>query len=517
MATRWIWPSESHGQGQGRNPMMDGHEKSDEPVVPANRRNKPPQGAADGGEERGSAKGNPRQQNTHRTQSREGVHSALTRVRQVAERDKDAQFTALLHHVTVDRLRTAYEGINPRAAPGVDGVTWSWYGQDVEARLRDLHSRLHRGAYRAKPSRRVYIPKADGRQRPLGIAALEDKIVQAGVVEVMNAIYESDFLGFSYGFRPRRGAHDALDALATGIRRRKVNWVLDADIRGFFDAISREWMLEFIKHRVGDPRILRLIQKWLAAGVLENGKWARSKSGTPQGATISPLLGNIYLHYAFDLWAHQWRQRNARGEVVIVRYADDFAVGFQYQADAERFLVDLRERFRKFDLELHSDKTRLIEFGRYAVRDRERRGLGKPETFKFLGFVHICSKTKEGWFLLKRQTDGKRMRAKLGQLKSVLLRMRHVAIPVQGAWLQRVVRGYFNYHAVPTNIMALDRFRTEIAHHWRRALRRRSQKSRLDWKRMARLVERWLPHPRNLHPLPEQRFDVRTRGRSPVR
>ena len=497
--------------------MMYDHEKSDGPVVPANHRNKAPQGVADGGEGRGPAKGNPQQQNTRRTQSRVSVPSALERVRQVAQRDKDAQFTALLHHVTVDRLMAAYGGINPKASPGVDGVTWSWYGQELEANIRDLHSRLHRGAYRAKPSRRVYTPKADGRQRPLGIAALEDKVVQAAVVVVMNAIYETDFVGFSYGFRPRRSAHDALDALATGIRRKKVNWVLDADIRGFFDAISREWMLEFIKHRVGDPRILRLIQKWLAAGVLENGKWARSKTGTPQGATISPLLGNIYLHYAFDLWAHQWRQRNARGDVVIVRYADDFAVGFQYQKDAERFLADLRERFRKFDLELHSDKTRLIEFGRYAARDRERRGLRKPETFKFLGFVHICSKTKEGWFLLKRQTDGKRMRAKLGQLKSVLLRMRHVSVPEQGAWLQRVVRGYFNYHAVPTNIVALDRFRTEIARHWYRALRRRSQKSRLTWTRMARLVERWLPHPRNLHPLPEQRFDVRTRGRSPVR
>ena len=497
--------------------MTHDHEKSDGPVVPANRWNKAPQGVTDGGEERGPAKGNPNWQNTHRTQSRGSVPSALDRVRQVAQRDKEAQFTALLHHITVDRLRAAYEGLNPRAAAGVDEVTWSWYGQELERNICDLHSRLHRGAYRAKPSRRVYIPKADGRQRPLGIAALEDKVVQAAVVGVMNAIYETDFLGFSYGFRPRRSAHDALDALATGLRRKKVNWVLDADIRGFFDAISRRWMLEFLKHRIGDPRMLRLIQKWLTAGVLENGKWVRSKKGTPQGATISPLLGNIYLHYAFDQWAHQWRQRRARGDVVIVRYADDFAVGFQYRKDAEQFLADLRERLRKFELELHSDKTRLIEFGRYAARDRKRRGLGKPETFKFLGFVHICAKTREGWFLLKRQTDGKRMRAKLKQLKDVLLRMRHVSIPEQGAWLQRVVRGYFNYHAVPTNIVALDRFRTEIARHWWRALRRRSQKSRLNWRRMARLVNRWLPHPRNLHPLPEHRFDARTRGRSPVR
>lgn len=421
--------------------MMHDGEKSDEPVVPANRRNKVPHGTADGGEERGSAKGNSRRQNTHRTQSRGSVRSALSRVRQVAQRDKDARFTALLHHVTTERLEAAYAGINPKAAPGVDGVTWSRYGDELEVNVRDLHSRLHRGAYRAKPSRRVYIPKADGRQRPLGIAAVEDKVVQAAVVEVMNTVYETDFLGFSYGFRPKRSAHDALDALATGIRRKKVNWVLDADIRGFFDAISREWMLKFIEHRIGDPRILRLIQKWLAAGVLENGKWTRSKHGTPQGATISPLLGNIYLHYVFDLWAHQWRQRAARGDVIIVRYADDFVVGFERQEEAERFLSDLRERFRKFDLELHPDKTRLIEFGRYAARDRKRRGLGKPETFSFLGFVHICSKSWAGWFLMKRLIDGARMRAKLDTLKRVLLRMRHVRIPEQGAWLQRVVRG----------------------------------------------------------------------------
>jgi len=363
----------------------------------------------------------------------------------------------------------------------------------------------------------VYIPKADGRKRPLGIAALEDKIVQAAVAEILNAVYETDFLGFSYGFRPKRSAHHALDALATGIRRRKVNWVLDADIRGFFDAISHKWMKEFVEHRIRDPRIVRLIQKWLAAGVLENGKWTRSKEGTPQGATISPLLGNIYLHYVFDLWAHQWRKQNAKGDVVIVRYCDDFVVGFQYRWEAERFLKDLVERFRKFDLELHDDKTRLIEFGRFAAREREKRGLGKPESFTFLGFQHTCSKSQAGWFLLKRQTDGKRMRAKLKKLKEVLLRMRHVSIPEQGAWLRSVVRGYNNYHAVPTNFIAMARFRKEITRHWHRALKRRSQKSRLTWERMSKLATRWLPRPKTLHPWLEERFDVWTRGRSPVR
>ena len=501
----------------GRKSMMNGHEKSDDSIVPSNHRNKAPDRAADGGEGRGSAKGNSFRQNTRRTQSRESVPSELERIRQVARRDKNVRFTALFHHITIERLRVAYMGINPKAAPGIDDVTWAWYGQKLEENLKDLHSRLHRGAYRAKPSRRVYIPKTDGRERPLGIAALEDKVVQAAVVEILNAIYETDFVGFSYGFRPKRSTHHALDALATGIRRRKVNWVLDADIRGFFDAISHKWMEDFVKHRIRDPRVVRLIQKWLAAGVLESGKWTRSKEGTPQGATISPLLGNIYLHYAFDLWAHQWRKQNARGDVIIVRYCDDFVVGFQYQREAEQFLKNLVERFCKFDLELHDDKTRLIEFGRFAASRREKRGLGKPESFTFLGFRHICGRSQAGRFLLIRQTDSKRMRAKLKKLKEVLLRMRHVPIPAQGAWLRSVVRGYYNYHAVPTNVMAIAHFRDELTRHWYSALKRRSQKSRLTWERMSKLARRWLPRPKNLHPWPEERFDVWTRGRSPVR
>jgi group II intron reverse transcriptase/maturase len=407
--------------------------------------------------------------------------------------------------------------LNPKAAAGVDRVTWDEYGQDLENRLQDLHARLHRGAYRAKPSRRVYIPKPDGRLRPLGIAALEDKLVQVAVAEVMNAIYEVDFLGFSYGFRTGRSQHQALDALAFAIRRKKVSWVLDADIRGFFDAIDHTWMLEFLKHRIGDERVLRLIQKWLNAGVMENGKKTTSEEGTPQGATISPLLANIYLHYVFDLWAHQWRQKRAHGDVVIVRYADDFVVGFQHEADAQRFQAELAERLRKFSLELHPEKTRLIRFGRFAALNRAERGLGKPETFTFLGLRHVCARTTAGKFLLKRVTDAKRMRAKLRAVKAELRRRMHLSIVQQGVWMRSVVAGYFNYHAVPTNIHALASFRTQVARLWWRSLRRRSQRHRLPWARMAEIVARWLPKARILHAYPEQRFDVMTRGRSPVR
>ncbi len=497
--------------------MTHDREKSDRPVVPANRRNKAPSGAADGGEGRGLTKGNSDQQNAHRTQRRGSALSALDRVRQAASRDRKVRFTALLHHVSLDRLRACYLRINPKAAPGVDQVTWEKYGQELESHLQDLHARLHRGAYRAKPSRRVYIPKADGRLRSLGIAALEDKIVQAAVAEVMNAIYEVDFLGFSYGFRPGRSQHQALDALVVAIRRKKVNWVLDADIRGFFDAIDHTWMLEFLKHRIGDVRVLRLIQKWLNAGVMENGKKTKSKVGTPQGATISPLLSNIYLHYVLDLWVHHWRRKHARGGVVIVRYADDFVVGFQHVGDARRFQAELAERLRKFSLELHPDKTRLIRFGRFAALNRAQQGLGKPESFTFLGLRHICARTKAGKFLIKRLTDRKRMRAKLKAVKAELRRRMHFSIVQQGAWLRAVVAGYFNYHAVPTNVRTLDSFRTQVARLWWRSLRRRSQRHRLPWERMTQIVERWLPKARVIHPYPEQRFGVTTRGRSPVR
>jgi len=438
-------------------------------------------------------------------------------VREVARRDKEARFTALLHHVDLDRLRAAYRAIRPKAAPGVDGVRWATYGQDLEANLQDLHARVHSGTYRASPSRRVYIPKADGRQRPLGIATLEDKIVQRAVVEVLNAIYEVDFCGFSYGFRPGRSPHDALDALATGITRKKVNWVLDADIRDFFTSLDHGWMAKFLEHRIADKRVLRLIRRWVSAGVIEDGKWTASEVGAPQGASASPLLANVYLHYVFDRWARQWRSRQAQGDVVIVRFADDFVAGFEHEADARQFIDDLRERFAKFGLELHPDKTRLIEFGRHAARARAARGVGKPETFDFLGFTHICGKTRNGRFWLKRITISKRMRAKLVAINISLKQRRHHSIPEQGQWLGSVVRGHLAYYAVPGNTDAVAAFRTQVTRQWFKALRRRSQRTRLNWTRMSRLAKRWLPPARVMHPFPDARFNVRTQGRSPVR
>jgi group II intron reverse transcriptase/maturase len=438
-------------------------------------------------------------------------------VRQVARKDKDVRFTALLHHVDVGRLREAYRAISPDAAPGVDGVTWRDHGLELEANLQDLHARVQRGAYRARPSRRVFIPKPDGRLRPLGVAALEDKILQRAVVEVLNAVYEQDFVGFSYGFRSGRGQHDALDALAVALDRRRVNWVLDADLRDFFTRLDQGWLEKFLEHRIADKRVLRLIQKWLRAGVIEDGEWSKTEEGTAQGASVSPLLANVYLHYVFDLWADQWRRRHARGEVIFSRFADDYVAGFEHREDAERFLVDLRERFVEFGLELHPEKTRLIEFGRFAARDRERRGDSKPETFEFLGFTHICGKDRRGRFKLRRVTSKKKMRAKLHEVKAELRRRMHHPIPEQGRWLARVLAGHYNYYAVPDNSEALRAFRFRVIWHWRQALRLRSQKSRIAWERVRRLADRWLPQPRIRHPWPSVRFDAKTRGRSPVR
>ncbi len=496
---------------------MNDRRKSDSRVVPAKPANNAGQPVAELVEERRLTKGNTAQQNALRTQRRDdGASSALERVRRVAQKDREARFTALLHHVDLDRLRAAYWAINPQAATGVDGVTWQAYGQDLEANLQDLHARVHRGAYRARPSRRVYIPKADGRQRPLGIAALEDKLLQRAVVEVLNAVYEVDFLGFSYGFRPGRSPHDALDALAVGIETRKVNWILDADIRGFYDVIDHGWMRKFVEHRIADKRVLRLIQKWLNAGVIEDRAWSASEEGAPQGATVSPLLANVYLHYVFDLWARQWRKRHAHGDVIIVRFADDVVVGFQHRSDAERFHKELVERFARFSLELNAEKTRLIEFGRFAAENRRRRGLGRPETFSFLGFTHMCAKTRAGRFALRRKTIAKRMAAKLREVKALLRKRRHWPIPEQGRWLGSVVRGHVAYYAVPGNIRAVSAFRKQVTRHWGRALRRRSQRHRLTWERMGRLEARWLPPARITHPWPNVRFDARTQGRSPV-
>ena len=443
--------------------------------------------------------------------------SGLDRVREVARRDKDARFTALLHHVDLDRLWAAYAAINPKAAPGADQVTWDAYGQDLRENLEDLLRRVRSGAYRASPSRRVYIPKPDGRQRPLGIATLEDKILQRAVAEVLNAVYEEDFLGFSYGFRPGRGPHNALDALAVGISERKVNWILDADVSDFFSRLDHSWMERFLEHRIADKRVLRLIRKWMTAGVIEDGNWSETAEGSPQGASVSPLLANVYLHYVFDLWADWWRRRYAHGDVIIVRFADDFVVGFQHLRDAKRFLNDLRERFAKFSLELHPDKTRLIEFGRFAAPNRRKRGLAKPETFDFLGFTHVCGKTRDGRFWLRRITIKKRMRAKLKQVKAELRRRRHWPIPEQGRWLASVLRGHFNYYAVPGNIDLITAFRDQIRWHWIQTLRRRSQRHRMTWERYSRIEKKWLPPARIVHPYPSVRFAARTQGRSPVR
>jgi group II intron reverse transcriptase/maturase len=498
---------------------MNEREQSDEAIVPTKHPNKAAgMDAAKGVEGRASTKRNPAQQTMHRTQSRASMQNALSRIRRKAKIAKREQFTALLHHVTIDRLRDAYAAIRRDAMPGTDGVTWEEYGRNLEQKLRELHRRIHRGAYRAKPNLRAYIPKPDGGERPLGIATLEDKVVQRAVAEVLNAIYEEDFLGFSYGFRPGRGPHNALDALSVGIQRKNVNWVLDADIRGYFDTIDHGWMARFIKHRVGDRRMRRLIDKWLSAGVIENGRRTKCSSGTPQGAPISPLLSNVYLHYVFDLWADQWRKRHAKGDVIIVRFADDIVAGFQYRHEAEQFLRDLNQRFAKFSLNLHPDKTRLVEFGRYAIRYRKQRGERKPETFTFLGFTHICAVGRRGRFYVKRRTSKKRMRVRLRLVKVGIQRRRHLSLAMQGRWLRQVVQGYFAYHAVPTNSTSLDLFRKQVAWHWMRALRRRSQVDRFPWKRFWTLVRRWLPPPRILHPWPSERFDVmHTQGRSPVR
>jgi RNA-directed DNA polymerase len=432
-------------------------------------------------------------------------------------KDRETRFTALLHHVSAERLRAAYRALSPRAAAGVDEVTWEAYGQELEANLQDLHARVQRGAYRAKPSRRVYIAKADGRLRPLGVAALEDKIVQRAVVEVLNAVYEADFLGFSYGFRPGRGPHDALDALVVGIERKKVNWVLDADFRDFFTSLDHAWLVRFLEHRIADTRVLRLIQKWLKAGVIEDGAWSASEEGSPQGATSSPLLANVYLHYVFDLWAQQWRRRHARGDVLIVRYADDVVLGFQHRSDAERFQRDLAQRLARFRLGLNAEKTRLIRCGRFAARQCRERGLGRPETFRFLGFTHYCATTKDGRFLLLRKTISKRMAAKLREVRALLMRRRHWPLEAQGRWLASVVLGHLAYYAVPGNIHQVEAFRAEVVRLWYGALRRRGQRHRLNWQRMRRHAERWLPPVRITHPWPDERFNARTQVRSPVR
>jgi RNA-directed DNA polymerase len=494
------------GEGRSRTTRVHDVEESDRSVVPVNQPNKVEQSAAEVGEGRERIKENTSPSHTLSTQGEIGVSQGRRGVREAAREWKRERFTALLHHLTVGLLRESFYALKRQAAPGVDGVKWREYETGLEDRLTDLHSRVHRGAYRAQPSRRVYIPKADGRQRPLGIASLEDKIVQQAVVTILNAIYEEDFKGFSYGFRPGRSPHQALDALNVGICRKRVNWILDADIRGFFDNMSHEWTEKFVQHRVADARILRLIHKWLKAGVSEEGDWSETKVGTPQGAVISPLLANIYLHYVFDQWVGVWRKRVAKGEVIVVRYADDLVLGFEHREDAELFLQNFGERLAKFGLELHPDKTRLIEFGRYAAANREKRGVGKPDTFDFLGFTHYCG-FKKGRFIVWRKTAGKRMRAKLQQLKQELRRRMHEPLAQVGEWLGRVQRGYYQYHAVPGNGATLGRFRDRLFWLWWKIVGRRSER-RMRWERYCSIFDRWIPYPRIVHPYPSVRFDA---------
>jgi len=487
---------------------MNDRQKSDCCTVAMKAMNKPEGRGAELPERRRQAEGNTPEPCTRRTQSRISVSQGLERVRERATARKQERFTALLHHIDAERLRAAYLVLKRDAAVGVDGMGWQQYGEHLEGNLAELHERLHRGAYRALPSRRQYIPKPDGRRRPLGIAALEDKIVQRAVVAVLNAIYEADFLGFSYGFRPKRSQHDALDALAFGIARKRVNYVVDADLTSFFDSMSHEWLMRFLKHRIADERILRLIGKWLKAGVMEGGELTVSDLGTPQGAVVSPLLANVYLHYALDLWAEQWRRRHCRGAMILVRYADDVVVGFEHEAEAQRFMDDVRERLAKFALSLHPDKTRLIEFGRDAAARRARRGLGKPETFNFLGFTHICSTSRTGRFQLKRYTRRDKLQLRLRDLKERLRQSRHAPVHEQGLWLGQVMRGYFAYHAVPNNSRRLHAFRYHVLDLWRRSLQRRGQKDHTTWHTMTRLAAEFLPLPRVVHPWPEQRFLV---------
>jgi RNA-directed DNA polymerase len=496
------------GKANSHKSDMNAREESDCAVVLVKQPNNEASDSAEVVEGRAQTKENDAELGTSPTRSGERVSQGLGGVRQVARERKQEQFTALLHHLTVELLRQSYYALKRNAAPGVDGMKWGEYEDGLEDRLSDLHGRVHRGAYRAQPSRRVYIPKADGRQRPLGIAALEDKIDQQAVVAILNEIYEVDFRGFSYGFRPGRSPHQALDALSVGIQRKRVNWILDADIRGFFDNMDHEWTMKFMEHRVADNRVLRLIRKWLKAGVSEDGEWSETKVGTPQGAVVSPLLANVYLHHVFDLWAEVWREKVAQGDMIVVRYADDLVAGFQHRADAERFLREFQERLAKFGLEVHPEKTRMIEFGRFAQAKRKQRGEGKAETFTFLGFTHYCGTNSKGHFAVWRRTAAKRMRAKLQGIKQELRRKMHEPVGVVGRWLKRVVEGYYRYHAVPGNLAAMGTFRYRLCKLWRQVLRRRSQRGQPGWDRLRPTFDRWIPRPRVLHPYPSVRFDV---------
>ena len=492
--------------------MMNGMKKSDEPVGAMKQANKREQSRAESAEQRGSTKRNPGSQTTCRTQCRESVPPAADRIRQAAERNPKERMTALLHHITPEALEAAFYALRKDAAAGVDGTMWREYEEGLEGRLLDLHGRVHAGTYRALPVRRAEIPKPDGGTRPLGIAALEDKIVQKAVVDViLTPIYEVEFLGFSYGFRPGRGAHDALDALAYGIERRKVSWIVDADIRKYFDTIPRDWMIRFLEHRIGDRRVIRLIRKWLNAGVMDDGSWVDTGEGTPQGAIVSPVLANVFLHYALDLWFHRkWRPDTPGGEAIIIRYADDVVVGFQYERDARRYLRDVRGRLAQFGLALHPEKTRIVEFGRFAEANRRTRGEGRPETFDFLGFTHFCTRTRRGRFRLGRKPVTKRVCRTLRRITEELRGRWHHDIWEVGEWLGKVYRGWQNYYGVPGSSRWLRKFRRRIQRAWMKAIRRRSHRARnFGWGRMERMAEILWPKARILHPWPDKRFAVK--------
>ena len=511
-------PEGRAGKAESREPAMHGCRQSYNFIVPAKPPNKAAQAVAEAVEGRELTKENTSMPNISRTQCRkEDMPNGLERVRQAAQRSRNEKFSALFHHITAELLKGSFFKIKKDAMPGVDKVTWEQYAGNLDENIKDLHTRLHRGAYRAKPSRRTYIPKQDGRQRPLGVAALEDKIVQRATAEVLNAIYEVDFLGFSYGFRPGRQQHQALDVLAVGMHIKKINWILDADVRDCFGSIDHNWMMKFMEHRISDKRMLRLIKKWLKAGVIEDGKWSASEEGSPQGASISPLLSNVYLHYVLDLWVQQWRRCYARGEMIIVRWADDFVVGFQYEDDAKRFHAELRDRLKKFSLELHPDKTRLIRFGRFARQDCKRDGRKKPETFDFLGFTHYCGISRKGKFVVWRNTIKKRRKARLYEVKAELRRRMHLSIEEQAKWLSAVLRGYYQYHAIPGNCRAISTYRYLITRMWYKILKRRSHKSALNWERMNKIAEAVLPRPRILHPWPDERWAAIIQGKNPVR
>ncbi len=510
-----LWERSENANGGTANAHVNG--ESDESIIPATLANNDvTETSAESVEERDSANGNAGQTALHRTPSRVKRKSrGLPGVREAARQSSSLRFTALLHHIDQRLLYASFDELKKSAAPGVDGVTWSDYEANLEANIEDLHSRIHRGAYRAKPARRVWISKSDGRQRPLGVASLEDKLVQQAVRWVLQCIYEEDFLGFSYGFRPGRAPHQALDALSVAITERKVNWILDADLESFFDLIDHSWLVKFLELRIGDNRILRLIRKWLHAGVIEEGIWHSSDEGTAQGSGISPLLANVFLHYVFDLWIDWWRKQPGRGDVVVVRYCDDFVIGFESEQAAKQCLEDLRVRLAKFGLKLNESKTRLIEFGRYAIERRKRKGLRRPETFDFLGFTHQCSQTRtHGWFTIRRISIARRMRVKLQAIRQKLIQRRHVPVGDTGRWLRSVVQGWLNYHGVPGNSKRLGQFVDIVTRYWLRQLRRRSQRARFPWTRMHAFVRRWLPRPRVCHPYPNKRFHARLAARA---